>query len=335
MPHRLAIVWIAIHLLDRFWGRVDIALFPERLEIAVVDCLIRRMVESDRQSVAELICVSTNYWYEQHGLERIFPDGPESADVFYQVYSALEGSVGIVAEVGGRLAGSCFYHQRPPHVSLGIMNAHPNYFGRGVARRLLDHINEVADGLRRPIRLVSSALNLDSFSLYTRAGFVPRCAYQDIALRVPEAGLEDQSPVVVREAVLDDVEAMAALEMDLCGIRREGDFRHFITNPDGFWHVSVCEDSQGHVSGFIAASGEMLGPGVARSEEEIAALLLAELNRVRGNKVIFLLPVECAGLVRRIYGWGGRNCELHFSQVRGKYRVCTGVNLPAFMPETG
>ena len=116
---------------------MDIALVPARLEIAVVDCLIRRMVESDRQSVAELICVSTNYWYEQHGLERIFPDGPESADVFYQVYGALEGSVGIVAEVGGRLAGSCFYHQRPTHVSLGIMNAHPNYFGRGVARMLL------------------------------------------------------------------------------------------------------------------------------------------------------------------------------------------------------
>ena len=36
----------------------------------------------------------------------------------------------------------------------------------------------------------------------------------------------------------------------------------------------------------------MLGPGVARSEEQAAALLLAELNRLPGEKVIFLVPAE-------------------------------------------
>ncbi len=156
----------------------------------MADLLIRKMVEGDRRDVAELICVSTNYWYEQHGLERIFT-GPEKAKVFYQVYGRMEGSVGIIAELRGRLVGSCFYHVRETHVSLGIMNAHPNYFGQGVARGLLEYIIKIAEGLGKPIRLVSSALNLDSFSLYTRAGFVPRCAYQDIALTVPEEGIAD------------------------------------------------------------------------------------------------------------------------------------------------
>ena len=75
------------------------------------------------------------------------------------------------------------------HVSLGIMNAHPNYFAEGVARGLQAHIIKVAEGLDTPIRRVSSALNLDSFPLYTRAGFVPRCVYQDIALTVLEEGI--------------------------------------------------------------------------------------------------------------------------------------------------
>ena len=84
---------------------------------------------------------------------------------------------------------------------------------------------------------------------------------------------------------------MAAIEKEISGISRLGDYRHFIENKDGFWHVSVCE-YDGEVSGFLASSGGMLGPGVARSEEQAAALLLAELNRLRGEKVIFLVPAE-------------------------------------------
>lgn len=301
----------------------------------MADFSIREMVEGDRRDVAELICVSTNYWYEQHGMERIFAGGPESADVFYRVYGALAGSVGIVAEVGGRLAGSCFYHVRETHVSLGIMNAHPNYFGQGVARGLLNYIIAVADSLAKPIRLVSSALNLDSFSLYTRAGFVPRCIYQDIALTVPEEGIADCEAMAVREAVLADVEGMAAVELAISGICRAGDYRHFIENTDGFWHLSVCAGANGELAGFLVSSGRMLGPGVARTQRAAAALLLAELDRLRGRKVVFLVPVECAELVQRVYGWGGRNCELHFAQVRGDYQAGAGVVLPTFMPETG
>jgi len=299
----------------------------------MVNLLIRKMVEDDRWDVAELICVSTNYWYEQHGLERIFT-GPERAEVFYQVYGGMEGSVGIVAELGGRLAGSCFYHVRETHVSLGIMNAHPNYFGQGVARGLLAYIIKVAEGLDKPIRLVSSALNLNSFSLYTRAGFVPRCVYQDIALTVPKEGIVGRAEGV-RAASLADVEGMAAIELEVSGISRAGDYRYFIDNPDGFWHVSVSEGENGELSGFLVSSGGMLGPGVARTEGEAVALLLAELDRLRGRNVVFLVPVACADLVQRVYGWGGRNCELHFAQVRGAYREIAGVSLPTFMPETG
>ena len=74
---------------------------------------------------------------------------------------------------------------------------------------------------------------------------------------------------------------------------------------------------------------------VVESEEQAAALLLAELNRLRGEKVIFLVPAEYAGLVQRAYGWGGRNCELHLAQVRGNFQPFAGVRLPTFMPETG
>ena len=64
---------------------------------AAAEIRIRAMEDADRDTVAELICVSTNYWYQTHGMAPIFPGGPADADVFYQVYSALEGSTGLVA----------------------------------------------------------------------------------------------------------------------------------------------------------------------------------------------------------------------------------------------
>ena len=36
-----------------------------------------------------------------------------------------------------------------------------------------------------------------------------------------------------------------------------------------------------------------------------------------------------------LYGWGVRNCEPHFAQVRGAFQPPTGLIMPTFMPETG
>src|SRR5690606_37321044 len=97
-------------------------------------------------------------------------------DVFYETYQDLTPDHNVVAvnPDNGRLMGTCFFHPRPRHVSLGIMNVHPNYFGRGVGSALLQHIIRFADERQLPLRLTQSAINVDSFSLYNKAGFVPR-----------------------------------------------------------------------------------------------------------------------------------------------------------------
>jgi GNAT superfamily N-acetyltransferase len=307
------------------------------------DIRLRRMEARDVAAVAELIYVSTNAWYQTHGQGPIFSGGPAATELFCQVYEALDPGCCVLAVSArtGRLMGSCFYHPRETHVSLGIMNVHPAYFGTGVARALLGAITDVADAQGKPVRLVSSALNLDSFSLYTRAGFVPRCAYQDVQLRVPPGGLGLNVPGLerVRPATLADVPAIAALEREVSGIAREQDYRYFVANALGIWHVSVLEGGSGRLDGFLASvshpGSTMLGPGVARTEEGAGTLLLAELDQQRGRSPVFLVPVECAELVRQVYAWGGRNVEAHFHQVRGAFQPFRGVNLPTFMPETG
>ncbi len=150
---------------------------------------LRTMTAEDRSEVAELVYLSTNYWYKVNRGYQVFSGGPTSTQVFVDVYNALEPGCTVVAvnTANGRLMGSCFYHPRRRHVSLGIMNVHPNYFGSGVGRALLDYIIEYTDRGGYPaLRLPQSALNLDSFSLYTKRGFVPRLAYQDMIIQVPE-----------------------------------------------------------------------------------------------------------------------------------------------------
>jgi len=304
---------------------------------------LRPMAPGDQSEVADLIYASINTWYRLHGMPQIFQGGPEVTQAFYQVYSVLDPGCCVVAEntASGRLMGSCFYHPRKHHVALGIMNVHPNYFGLGVGRALLQYIIDFTDRNGYPsLRLTQSALNLDSFSLYNRAGFVPRHAYQDMMISVPPDGMTQRVAGLehVRDATIDDVPGMAELEMDVSGVTREQDYRYCIQNDLGFWHVSVYESPGGRIDGFLISSGHsamnMLGPGVVRTEEQAAALILRELSLHLGRSPVFLIPVERAGLVRQMYDWGARNTELHFCQVRGEFKGFNGINMPMFLLET-
>ena len=103
---------------------------------------LKRMQPGDWAEVADLIYVSTNYWYEAHGHNAIFSGGPEATRLFCKVYEDLDPGHCVIARnpETGRIMGSCFMHPRETHVSLGIMNVHPVYFGRGIARKLLNYI---------------------------------------------------------------------------------------------------------------------------------------------------------------------------------------------------
>ena len=240
----------------------------------------------------------------------------------------------------GQIVGSCFYHPRPTHFSVGIVNVHPAFFGKGVGRRMIAAVCEKADAADLPVRLVSSALNLDSFSLYTRAGFVPRGLFQDMTLTVPAEGLpksDDDSGVrdTVRPATLVDVPALAALEREISGIDREKDFRYFLENTEGIWKLLVLPSAKNDgLDGFLV-SGTMVGPGVARTESHMETLLRAMLTLHRGQTMLFLVPAECASLVAAMYKLGAKNTELHVAQIRGSWTPPNGVVVPSFLPESG
>lgn len=304
---------------------------------------IRRMEYADREAVALLIHRSLNAWYLKNRGFELVSGPPETMLVFSRVYEALDPGCCVLAidPENGRIAGSCFFHPRSTHVALGIMNVDPDYFGRGAGGTILREIVQVADEKKLPLRLVSSAMNLESFSLYNRYGFVPFIFFQDMTVKVPQEGFEVAPPdgYIVRDAQSADIAAIVALERELCAVEREKDWRFFLENADSIWGLSVLEEEKtGHIDGVCASvldpGSHMVGPGVARTEEGAAALIRRELNRYPGNKPVWLIPSDAPLLRSEMFALGAINCETHIAQVRGAICRPTGIVLPSFMPET-
>jgi predicted N-acetyltransferase YhbS len=299
---------------------------------------LRSMRPGEEAAVAALIHRSTNSWYRENLGREIFSGPPEDCWIFTETYGALDPGCCLVAEIDGKIAGSCFYHPRDTHVGLGIMNVDPAHCGDGVARSLLAGVLERAGEL--PVRLVSSAMNLDSYSLYTRAGFSPVAVYQDMVLPLDRPPPPPPLlPGTVRLANMADLFSMVDLETEVAGIHRAKDLAHFLRNPGGHWTTFVHRDLSGKIDGWLASVDHpgcrMIGPGVMRDDGTALALIHAQLAHRRGTSPVFLIPTHEMALVEELYGWGCRNVELHFAQVRGPYVPPEGVIMPSFLPESG
>lgn len=295
---------------------------------------------TDRSEVAHLIYHSTNVWYQQHGLGEIFQSAPEECHLFVDVYQQLDPDYHWVARDSQlNILGSCFFHPRETHLGLGIMNVHPNAFGQGIAKKLLSKADELAGNI--PIRLISSALNLDSYSLYRRGGFTPYAIYQDMAISVPEQGvnLPRLTEGIVRDARTEDLPAILQLEADLLGISRQRDIEYFFNDTSGLWRIAVWEHNQ-RIEGYLASiahpASRMLGPGCSYRDEVALDLLGWMLDKHhRGATPVVLVPTERSALCQALLRWGGRICELHLAQAKGYAQKPSGVVMPSFLPESG
>ncbi|MBV6498697.1 MAG: hypothetical protein CJBNEKGG_00925 [Prosthecobacter sp.] len=301
------------------------------------------LTPGDREPVARLLHRSLVQWYESRlGQGARFGDSHEPFLLFPDVYEALDPGECVTArDSDGRILGVCFSHERETHVAIGIVSTAPEAGGRGIAKKMMSLVLDKARRLGKPARLVSSLMNLDSFSLYTRLGFVPGATFQDLLIAVPETGMTSPPPLgveQVREARTGDVARIADFEFSQQGIRREKDFHFFLRNDAGSWHVLVSEDAKGRMNGFLGMSTHpsctMIGPGVAADEQAAIALLWKALDGLRGRSLVFLAPCSSTGLVRTAYSWGARNVELHVAQSTAPDPSARGIVFPTFMPET-
>ncbi len=307
--------------------------------------LLRPLHDDDVSDYAEMLYSSFNSWYWKRGLGRdYFECEPQETRIFYDIYNDLTPGCSIAAfsKDTGQIVGASFYHPREHHVSLGIMSVHPDFWKRGVGSALVNYILDYTKGNDyKSCRLMSSAVNIDSFSLYNRAGFIQRVAYQDMVTAVPANGISETvtGEDMVRKATLGDVASVCSLELEVSGISRKMDYRYAIENPRKALHMSVYDNGHNGIDGFMISvkhpTLNMLGPCVTRSEDVAIALIKKELERFRGGTVLCVAPIQMRKIVLQMYAWHAVNVETHFMQVWGEFYGFKGVNMPSFLPETG
>jgi len=306
--------------------------------------VLNTLQPADHDVVARLLHRSLVHWYQTRLNQGArFGDRHEPFRLFPEVYEALDPGQSVAARdaATNELLGVCFIHPRETHVSVGIVATAPEAAGRGIARAMMQVAVERARAAGQPLRLVSSLLNLDSFSLYTRLGMVPHMIFQDLLLNVPQQGMAAAAPPGadrVRLASAGQAAQLADFEHELQGVRREKDYSFFLRNEVGDWKVWILENKRGKLDGVLVASHHpacgMLGPGVVRNEAAGAALLWRALDARRGATTLFLAPSAAAGLVQTLYSWGARNVELHIAQILGPLPHGRGLVFPTFLPET-
>ena len=307
--------------------------------------VFRSLCEPDIPAYTDMLYKSFNAWYWKHGWGKdYFGCKPEETSIFYDIYNDLTPGHSIAAfdNDTGRIMGACFYHPREYHVSLGIMSVHPDYWKRGIGKSMVDHILKFTQEKNyKSCRLVGSAINMNSFSLYNRSGFIPRVVHNDMVINISADKPYSHVPGEdrVRDAEMKDVRGMGDLEMDISAIKREMDYLYAIKNPRGVLHASVYENNQQGIDGFMISvkhpALNMMGPCVARTEQIALALIRRELERFRGTWALFVVPVEKRKMVEQLYKWGAVNVETHLKQVWGEFQPFKGVNMPSFLPETG
>jgi len=298
----------------------------------------------DFPEVATLIYRSLVHWYESRLRQGArFGDQPAPFQIFPQVYEALDPGESIVAREQGssRILGVCFVHPRETHFAVGIVATLPDVAGRGVARAMMLEALQRACAVEKPVRLVSSLQNLDSYSLYSKLGFVPREIFQDLLITVPEDGIDSPAPVGlehIRTAHRNEAARLADFEASLRGIRREKDYQFFLNNEVGSWHTWVSEDASGSLKGVLTVSKNpampMLGPGIVADDTTAIAMVWHALNNLRGKSYVILSPATASSLMMQLYRWGARNIELHVSQGYGEASSEKGIVFPTFLPES-
>src|SRR6266567_5307528 len=139
---------------------------------------------------------------EQHGFPSDFPTRDDGIALARQrignprVYT-------IVAELDGRLAGSCFMTERDPIRGIGTVSVDPDIQDQGIGRMLMDAtVERGRDAVG--MRLTQDAFNSASMALYASVGFD---AKEPLALMTGALRSRPETSVEVRPLIREDLPA--------------------------------------------------------------------------------------------------------------------------------
>jgi ribosomal protein S18 acetylase RimI-like enzyme len=227
---------------------------------------------------------------------------------------------GIVAEDGGEVVGLAWLHPRGPVATVGPVAVDPAVQGRGIGRRLLEGLFEIAGKGVPQIRLVQESFNLVSLGLYLRTGF--RIVAPLLELELPAGTRLDPPPatasVVIRPARADDRTALVTRDARAFGAPRPQSVDLYLQRG----RVLVAEE-RSMLAGYAMAIGFDARAFLGSASADDARVLLALLGTLaaefggRGLAVRALVAASDRAVVDGLLGFGFRVFRACHYMVRG------------------
>ena len=251
------------------------------------------------------------------------PDWPSPEDASAAMASILAhpGFFGVVAEDGRRIVGSCFLDERSPIAGLGPITVDPDFQGRSVGRRLMEHVLERADSRgTHGVRLVQASHNTRSLSLYAKLGFDVREPLS--VMQGPVLGLAADDGPTVRTAQEADLKACNRLCERVHGYDRGRELAESIARGG----ATVAEHGD-QILGYATALG-FRGHAVGETNQALEALIGAA-REFSGTG--FLLPSRNGELLRWCLEQGLRIVQQMTYMSRGTYSDPQGAFLPSIL----
>ena len=255
--------------------------------------------------------------------EHNFPPDFPSADAatgFVEMALSHPEMYSIVAEVGGRIAGSNFLWEQGSISGVGPITVDPNVQNDGVGRRLMDAVLQRATSKSAPgVRLVQAAYHNRSLSLYTKLGFDPReplALMQGPPLGEPIAGYD------VRAATAADIAACNAVCRRVHGHDRPGEVRDAVSRG-----TATVVEHNGRITGYATLIG-FFGHAVGETNTAVEALI-AQAPRIFGSGM--LVPTRNAELFRWCLQKGLKVVQPMTLMSFGLYNEPRGAFLPSIL----
>jgi predicted N-acetyltransferase YhbS len=216
-----------------------------------------------------------------------FPMETAGAPVDMQMASMLatEGIYALVAERNGAVVASAFQDERGRIVGIGPVSVDPAVHG-GIGRALMEALlRRCAEREVAGVRLVQTAYNYRSLSLYAKLKFAVR-----EPLSVFQGAVDAQVDSDVRPATPDDIAACDAICTDVHGHDRHGELREWVAAG-----TARVVERRGQITGYATGCGYLFH-AVGRTNDDVIALL-ANAETIVG--LGFIVPSRNS----RLMGW--------------------------------
>ena len=236
----------------------------ERPEDGSMTATLRAGTPQDAEAAGRICHQAFTAVATAYGYPSDFP-APEIGIGLMTMLLAHPGFYSVVAERDGAMVGSNFLDERSSVAGIGPITVDPTVQEIGIGRLLMqDVLDRAAERRFAGVRLLQSAYNTRSLSLYARLGFQVR----DVVACMQGPPIGAAIPGYhVRPATEADAAAGNAVCFHVHGHDRAGELRDAITQGS-----AVVVEHDGRITGYATATA-FFGHAVGETTEDLKAVI--------------------------------------------------------------